>query len=62
MTKNAYSFFKYLNFCLDFFVHVGKRLYKKAKVNFRIYDVITGKQYLQYTLYTISQEVMTIRQ
>ena len=26
-------------FCTDFFAHVGKRLDKKAKVNFKIYDV-----------------------
>ena len=31
--------FKYLHFCPDFFGHVGKRLEKKAKVNFKIYDV-----------------------
>ena len=30
---------RYLDFCPDFFGHVGKRLYKKAKVNFEIYDV-----------------------
>ena len=26
--------------CPDFFVHVGERLDKKAKVNFKTYDVI----------------------
>ena len=31
--------FKYLDFCPNFFGHVGKRLEKKAKLNFNIYDV-----------------------
>ena len=41
MMKNVFYLFKktlfvrYLNFCSDFFVHVGKRLVKKAKVNFQ---------------------------
>ena len=30
---------KYINFCHDFFGHVGKGTNKKAKVNFKIYDV-----------------------
>ena len=36
------SFFlllRYLNFCPDFFGHVGKRLDKKTKVNFKIYVI-----------------------
>ena len=32
-----FSFFRYLNFCPDFFDHVGKQLDQKAKVNFKIY-------------------------
>ena len=35
----ALLFLKYLDFCPDVFVHVGKRVDKKVKVNFRIYDV-----------------------
>ena len=31
---------RYLDFCPDFFSQVGKRLDKKANVNFRIDDVI----------------------
>ena len=31
---------RYFNFCLDFFGHVEERLNKKAKVIFKIYDVI----------------------
>ena len=31
---------RYLIFCPDFFDHVGKRLDKKAKDNFKIYEVI----------------------
>ena len=34
-------FLKIFNFCPDFFCHAGKRLDKKAKVNFKIYDVTT---------------------
>ena len=30
---------RYLDFCPDFFDHVEKRLDKKAKANFKIYDV-----------------------
>ena len=45
MVKNAFSskklsFLRYLNFCPNFFAHVGKRLNYKAKVNFKIYDII----------------------
>ena len=42
MMKNTFyflfSFLRYLNFCTDFLCHAGKRLDKKAKVNFEIYD------------------------
>ena len=34
-----YPFSKYLNFCSVFFDHVGKRLDKNVKVNFKFYDV-----------------------
>ena len=37
--SNFFSFLRYLGFCLDFCGHVEKRLDKKAKVNFRIYDI-----------------------
>ena len=30
----------YFNFCPDFFGHVGKRIDKKGKLSFSIYDVI----------------------
>ena len=45
MMKNAFSskklsFLRYLNFCPNFFAYVGKRLNYKAKVNFKIYDII----------------------
>ena len=35
-----FSSLRNLNFCPDFFGHVEKRLDKKAKVNFTIYNVI----------------------
>ena len=34
---------KIFNFCLDFFIHAGKELDKKAKVNFKIYDIRSWK-------------------
>ena len=37
--QKLFSFMRYLNFCLDFFSHVEKWLVKKAKVNFKIYNV-----------------------
>ena len=39
----VFWFLRYLNFCPDFFGHVGKRLDKKAKANFKICDVTTWK-------------------
>ena len=43
--KNAFYFIfkaffvlKIITFCFDFFGHVGKRLGKKATVNWKIYD------------------------
>ena len=47
---------KYLNFCPNFFGHVGKRFEKKAKVNFKIYDVTdcTTNNYNPHTVYYIS--------
>ena len=34
-------FIRYLNLCPAFFGHMGKVLDKKAKINFKIYDVTT---------------------
>ena len=51
------------NFCLEAFGHEGKQQNKKAKVNFKIHDVIyweTNK--IQNTHCAVSQEVKTIRQ
>ena len=48
------SFFlllRYLNFCPDFFGHVGKRLDKKVKVNFKFMISQTGKQ--KITMYKL---------
>ena len=42
--SKTFSLYRYLNFCSDSFGHVGKWLDKKAKVNFKTYDAITGKQ------------------
>ena len=39
-SKKFFPFLRRLNFCRDFFGHVGKRLDKKAKVIFKIYNVI----------------------
>ena len=35
----AFLFLRDLQFCPDFFGYVGKQLYKKAMVNFKIYDI-----------------------
>ena len=35
-----FSFLRYLNFSLDFFCYLGIWLDKKAKVNFKMFDVI----------------------
>ena len=35
----ALWFLRYLNFCPDFFVHPGKQLVTKAKINLKIYDI-----------------------
>ena len=41
--KKLSLFWRYLNFCSDFFGHVGKRLDKKTKINIKIYDNTTWK-------------------
>ena len=48
MMKNIFHFanvfvLKIFKFLSDFFGHVEKRLDKKAKVNFKTYDVISGE-------------------
>lgn len=41
VTKNTFHFkLRYLNFCHELFAHVGKRIDKKAQVNFEIHDVM----------------------
>ena len=35
----ALLFSRYMNFCPDFFGHIGKRIDKKAKADFKIYYV-----------------------
>ena len=61
-----FLFLSYLNFCSDFFVHAGKWLDKKAKVNFKIYDITdwtaNNCNTLQCTHYPISQEVKATRE
>ena len=55
----ALFFLKLFKF-LSFFVHVGKRLDKKAKVNFKIYDVKTWEKY-NFNAH-ISQYLMKLKQ
>ena len=43
-TLRVKSFFRSLDFCPDFFSYLGKRLNKRAKVNFKILTSQTGKQ------------------
>ena len=56
-TLFVFDVFKFLFWFLG---HVDKRLVKKAKVDFKIYD-ITNKQ-MKYTYSQISQELKIIRQ
>ena len=66
MAKNAFYFMlkafyvRYLNFCRDFFGHLGKRVYKKANFSYKIYDVQTGQQII--TIHILLEEVKTTRQ
>ena len=53
-----FSFLIYLKFCLDIFGYVAKQLDKKAKVDFKIYDVINWET----NNYKISQELKAIIQ
>ena len=53
--KNSFVI-KMFNFCSDFSGHVGKRLDKKTKVNFKIYDLVNWErnnyitQFAQYLM------------
>ena len=38
-SEKLFSFLRYSQFCPDFFSYIGKQLDRKAKVNFKIYDV-----------------------
>ena len=53
---------RYLSFCHDVCGHAQKGFDKKAKVNFRIYDVTDWITNHYYTYCTISQEVKATRQ
>ena len=65
MMKNAFysmlktfSFLRFLKFCPDFFLHVGKWLDKKDQFNFKIFDLI----YWETNDYKFnSHELKTIR-
>ena len=46
--KKLFWFWRYLNLCSDFLDHEGKRLDKRAKVNFKICDV-TSRETNNYT-------------
>ena len=39
-SSKLFWFQRYLSFCLDFFGHLGKLLDKKARVDFKIHDVL----------------------
>ena len=59
--KNAFHFnlkaifiLKIFKSCADFFGHVGRRLDKRAKVNFKIYDItdlVTNNSNTHFTKY-----------
>ena len=40
LSQKLFPFLRYLNFCSDFFDHVGKGLSKKAEVTFKICEVM----------------------
>ena len=56
------SFLRNLNICPNFFVHLGKSLDKKTKVDFEIMNLNLRNKQLQYTFYPIFQSVKAIRQ
>ena len=49
-------------FCPDVFRNVGKRLDKKAKVNFKIYDIKIWETNNYHTHIAQNQDVKAIRQ
>ena len=59
-SSKLFLFLRYLNFSPDLSGSVGKRLEIKAKVNFKILKLSTGKQI--HTFCPTSQEVKAIRQ
>ena len=52
-SPKLFLFSRYLRFCPDFFAIVEKRLDKKGKVNFKMYDVTTWLKNNYNTQYTI---------
>ena len=67
--KNAFLFtlkgrvtLKIFKFCPDLFGQVGKQLYKKAKVNFEIYDFIYWGKIITNTYCPIFQEEKLLKQ
>ena len=63
ITLKALLFSRYLNVCSDFLGHVEKQLYKKAKLDFKIYNVINWETNNYNThISHISREVRAIRQ
>ena len=53
---------RYLNFCPDFIDHVRKQLDKKAKVDFKIYDVTTWETNIYNKHCQISKKIKELRQ
>ena len=53
--KKLFSLRRYLSFRSDYFVSIGKRLDKKAKINFRIYDVANWETIRIHILPNISR-------
>ena len=55
--KALFVILRCLNFCPDFYGHVGKQLDKKNKVNFRIYDIKNWETNNIYVLRNISKAI-----
>ena len=55
-SQGLFSFLRYLHFCLDFFALGGKWFDKKAKINFKIYDITNWNTNNEHIVKIIEKE------
>ena len=55
-SQGLFSFLRYLHFCLDFFAHGWKWFDKKAKINFKIYDLTNWNTNNEHIVKIIEKE------